>query len=53
MPGLVLTVPGLLIVLAAIAAQALGAVAWLPVVRRRIGAFGLRRRIASEPAGDA
>jgi UPF0716 family protein affecting phage T7 exclusion len=52
-PGLVMTVPGLLIVLAAIAAQALGAVAWLPVVRRRIGAFGLRRRIASEPAGDS
>ncbi len=41
-PGLVLTVPGLLLVLIVILAQALGAVAWLPVVRRRIGAFGLR-----------
>jgi hypothetical protein len=46
-PGLVLTVPGLLIVLAAIGAQLLGAFAWLPVVRRRIGAFGLRRRTAT------
>jgi len=51
-PGLVLTVPGLLIVLAAIGAQLLGAFAWLPVVRRRIGAFGLRRRTVAEPAGD-
>jgi len=38
-PGLVLSVPGLLIVLFAILAQALGAAAWLPVVRRRIGGF--------------
>lgn len=55
-PGLVLTVPGLLIVLAAIAAQAVGAVAWLPVVRRRIGAFGLRGRDArrdAQPGGPA
>ena len=42
-PGLVLSVPGLLIVLIAIAAQAFGAFAWLPVVRRRIGGFGVRR----------
>jgi hypothetical protein len=40
-PGLVLSVPGLLLVLA-IAAQAAGALAWLPLVRRRIGGFGLR-----------
>ncbi len=49
-PGLVLSVPGLLLVLVVILAQALGAVAWLPVVRRRIGAFGLRGRDAR---GDA
>jgi hypothetical protein len=40
-PGLLLSVPGLLLVLA-IAAQAAGALAWLPIVRRRIGGFGLR-----------
>jgi UPF0716 family protein affecting phage T7 exclusion len=42
-PGLVLSVPGLLLVLAVIGAQAVGAFAWLPVVRRRIGGFGIRR----------
>jgi hypothetical protein len=40
-PGLILSVPGLLLVLA-IAAQAVGALVWLPLVRRRIGSFGLR-----------
>ena len=40
-PGLILSVPGLLLVLA-IVAQAIGALAWLPLVRRRIGGFGLR-----------
>ena len=56
MPGLVLSVPGLLLVLVVILAQAVGAVAWLPVVRRRIGAFGLRGREArqdAEPGGPA
>ncbi len=38
-PGLVLTLPGLLLVLA-ITIQAIGAMAWLPLVRRRIGGFG-------------
>jgi UPF0716 family protein affecting phage T7 exclusion len=42
-PGLVLSVPGLLLVLAVIGAQAVGALAWLPVVRRRIGGFGFGR----------
>jgi hypothetical protein len=44
-PGLVLAVPGLLLVLAVLA-QAVGGVLWLPVIRRRIGTFGLggRRR---------
>jgi hypothetical protein len=41
-PGLVLSVPGLLLVLAVIVAQALGAGVWLPVVRRRIGSFEVR-----------
>ena len=43
-PGLVLSVPGLLIVLAVIAVQAIGAGAWLPIVRRRIGSFEVRSR---------
>ncbi len=43
-PGLVLSVPGLLIVLIAVGAQAFGAAAWLPVVRRRIGGSELDRR---------
>ena len=42
-PALVLTVPGLLLLLAVIA-QAAGALLWLPVVRRWLGGFGLRRR---------
>ena len=42
-PSLVLAVPGLLLVLAVIA-QAVGGVLWLPVIRRRIGGFGLRVR---------
>jgi hypothetical protein len=42
-PGVVLTGPGLLL-LALIAAQALGGLAWLPVVRRKIGSFGPARR---------
>ena len=42
-PGLLLTGPGLLL-LVLVAAQAMGALAWLPVVRRRMGAFGLMSR---------
>jgi hypothetical protein len=37
-PSLVLTVPGLLLVLAVLAQMAAGG-AWLPVVRRKIGSF--------------
>jgi VCBS repeat-containing protein len=44
-PSLILSVPGLLLVLA-ISAQALGGLAWLPVARRKLGSFGLRRRQA-------
>ena len=40
-PGLVLTLPGLLLLIA-VGIQALGAMAWLPLVRRRIGGFGPR-----------
>jgi hypothetical protein len=42
-PGALLTGPGLLL-LALIAAQAAGGLAWLPVVRRKIGGFGPARR---------
>jgi len=42
-PALVLGVPGLLLV-AAVLAQAVGALAWVPVVRRTLGGFGLRAR---------
>jgi hypothetical protein len=48
-PALVLGVPGLLLV-AAVLAQAVGALAWIPVVRRTLGGFGLRVRPArSDP----
>jgi len=43
-PALVLTVPGLLLILA-VAAQAVGALAWVPIVRRSLGEpLGGRRR---------
>ena len=42
-PGLALTVPGLLLLLAILAQVAAGA-AWLPIVRRKLGAFGLSKR---------
>jgi hypothetical protein len=41
-PAFTLTVPGLLLIVA-IAAQAAGAASWLPLVRRRLGGFGVRR----------
>jgi hypothetical protein len=41
-PAFVIGVPGLLLLLA-VAAQALGAFAWLPLIRRRLGEFGLGR----------
>jgi hypothetical protein len=51
-PGLVLSVPGLLLVVVAVGIQVVGAMAWLPVVRRWIGVFGLgsRRRSRQKPA---
>ena len=42
-PGLVLAVPGLVLILAVLA-QVVGGALWLPIVRRRIGAFGPVRR---------
>ncbi|HSL34887.1 MAG TPA: hypothetical protein VK871_14640, partial [Candidatus Limnocylindrales bacterium] len=42
-PSLVFTVPGLLLILAVIAQGLVGA-AWLPVVRRWLGGFGIGRR---------
>ena len=40
-PAFVMGVPGLLLILV-VFAQTLGGSAWLPLVRRRIGAFGIR-----------
>jgi hypothetical protein len=40
-PSLILSVPGLLLVIA-ILAQAAGGLAWLPLVRRKLGGFGVR-----------
>ena len=50
-PGLVLSVPGLLLIVA-VGIQMLGALAWLPVIRRRLGGFGFggRRRARQRPA---
>jgi hypothetical protein len=42
-PTVVLTVPGLLLLLA-IAAQVTGGLVWIPIVRRFLGVIGLRRR---------
>ena len=42
-PSFALVVPGLLVIVV-ILAQAAGALAWLPIVRRNLGAFGIRRR---------
>lgn len=42
-PVFVMTVPGLLLILAVLA-QATAGVFWLPFVRRWLGSFGLRRR---------
>jgi hypothetical protein len=42
-PSLVLTVPGLLVMLAVLAQGFVGAL-WLPVARRWLGGFGLRRQ---------
>jgi hypothetical protein len=42
-PALAMTVPGLLLILAVLA-QLSASVVWLPIVRRRLGGFGVGRR---------
>jgi hypothetical protein len=44
-PGLVATTPGLFVILALLA-QTANAALWLPVARRRVGAFGLHRPLS-------
>ena len=46
-PSIILGVPGLLVVIAVLA-QMSGALLWLPVARRWLGGFGLRRRRQAE-----
>ena len=48
-PSLVLGVPGLLVVIAVLA-QASGALLWIPVARRWLGGFGIRRRRSADPS---
>jgi hypothetical protein len=50
-PGALLAAPGLLLIVI-ILAQSMGALVWLPVVRRKIGGFGLTQRLTS-PRGPA
>jgi hypothetical protein len=45
-PGLVLSVPGLLLLIAVLAQMA-GGLLWLPMVRRWLGGFGFRKRRAA------
>jgi hypothetical protein len=49
-PAFALGVPGLLLILA-VGAQALVSAAWLPMVRRWLGGFGVRRRQPAAPSG--
>jgi hypothetical protein len=42
-PALTLSVPGIF-VMAAVGAQSFVGIMWLPLVRRKLGAFGLPRR---------
>jgi hypothetical protein len=42
-PALILTVPGLLLILAVLSQVSIG-VLWLPLVRRWLGGFGARGR---------
>jgi hypothetical protein len=42
-PSLVLSVPGLLLIVAVLA-QVVGGAIWLPFVRRSLGSFGVGRR---------
>ena len=42
-PGLILTIPGVLLIII-VGLQALGAMVWFPLARRRIGGSGAHRR---------
>jgi hypothetical protein len=44
-PGLVATTPGFFVILAMLA-QTANAALWLPVARRRVGAFGFHRPVS-------
>jgi hypothetical protein len=44
-PGLVATTPGFFVILALLA-QTANAALWLPVARRRVGAFGFHRPVS-------
>ena len=48
-PSLVLSVPGILLVLVVLA-QASGGILWVPVARRWLGGFGVRRRRTARTA---
>jgi hypothetical protein len=48
-PSLVVAGPGLLLVLIVIGAQLLAGAAWLPLVRRDVGDFGLGSRWRGRP----
>jgi Big-like domain-containing protein len=50
-PAILLSVPGLLLLLAVLA-QAAGGLLWLPMVRRWLGGFGLRRRRSAEAGAE-
>ncbi len=50
-PGALLGAPGLLLIVV-ILAQSMGAMAWLPIVRRKIGHFGMVHRL-TPPRGPA
>jgi hypothetical protein len=51
-PALITAVPGLLVLLA-IVAQMLGALAWIPIVRRSLSGVGVARRRRYQPGDDA
>ncbi len=43
-PTLALGLPGILLMLIVLLFQGVGAMAWIPLIRRSMGEFGLRRR---------
>lgn len=51
-PALITAVPGILVLLA-IAAQMLGALAWIPIVRRSLSGIGVARRRRYRPGDNA